>query len=133
MRVELGAVLDKQLASDSALSSSDYQVLVALSEAHEDRLRIGELAAAVRWEKSRLSHHLTRMARRGLLVREDCPDDARGSYVRLTTEGRRTIERAAPAHVEAVRRYFIDALSVQQLEALAEITEAVLGQVARLD
>lgn len=130
MQMQLSARLDRHLVHDSGLSSADYAVLVGLSEAPQGRLRAFELGAELQWEKSRLSHQLRRMEQRGLVRREDCPSDARGLVVVLTAEGRRTIEEAAPQHVEDVRRYFIDALTPEQLEAMASMADAVL---ARLD
>ncbi|HVM14428.1 MAG TPA: MarR family transcriptional regulator [Egibacteraceae bacterium] len=132
MRVELTARLNRELMA-SGLSGADYEVLVNLSEVPGERLRVLELGAAMRWEKSRLSHHLTRMAARGLVEREECPTDARGSFVVLTEAGRQAIESAAPAHVESVRRYVVDALTVGQLDALAEISDTVLGRLPAQD
>jgi len=125
----LTAHLNRQLQRDAALSDSDYGVLVHLSEAPDGRLRPFELGRALRWEKSRLSHHLSRMERRGLVEREGCGTDRRGAFVVLTDGGRAAIEAAAPLHVREVRRVFVDALTDEQLEALAEINERVLRRL----
>jgi DNA-binding MarR family transcriptional regulator len=130
MRVQLEARLARELARHSGLSDPDYSVLVNLSEAPEGRLRAFELGRALQWEKSRLSHHLKRMGKRGLVAREDCESDARGSFVVITPAGRAAIEAAAPAHVDDVRRHLIDLLSDDQLDALADISEAVLANLA---
>ncbi len=119
--------LNRQLQRDSGFSEGDYAVLVHLSESLDDRLRGYELAAAIQWEKSRLSHHLTRMERRGLVRREECPTDGRGAFVVLTDEGRRRVEDAAPRHVAEVRRLFIDALAAEQLASLGEIAEVLVA------
>lgn len=128
--VEVGSRLEerlnRQLQHDSGLSSADYEVLVNLSEAEEGRLRSFQLGALIRWEKSRLSHHLTRMEKRGLIAREECPTDGRGAYVVLTPAGRSAIEAAAPLHVEEVRRLFVDLLTQEQLAQLVDITGTVL-------
>ncbi len=71
------------------------------------------------WEPSRLSHHLTRMQRRSLVRREGCADD-----------GWRVIEAAAPGHVDAVRRLFLDCLTPEQITLLGQLSTQVL---ARLD
>lgn len=126
MRIELEAALSRRLARGPGLSHADYSVLVELSEAPEGRLRAFQLGRALRWEKSRLSHHLKRMESRGLVCREDCAEDARGSEVLLTETGRATIEAAAPAHVDDVRALMIDHLAPGQLDALADIAEVVL-------
>ncbi|HVV14084.1 MarR family winged helix-turn-helix transcriptional regulator [Amycolatopsis sp.] len=130
MQAQLTAVLSRQLQADSELSHSDFAVLVQLTDNPDERVRIFELARALQWEKSRLSHHLARMQRRGLVAREECPSDARGAFIVLTPEGRRAIEDAAPRHVETVRRLVFDALAPDQVEAFAEISESVLKKLA---
>jgi len=125
VRRSLGAELQR----DSGLTDGDYGVLVALSEADEGRLRPSEIAGLVQWEKSRLSHHLTRMEQRGLVKRMPCKTDNRGALVAMTPAGRRALQRAAPKHVDHVRRVFFDALTPEQVSALADISEAVLGQL----
>lgn len=122
----LGAQLARDLAADSGLSEPDYDVLSTLTEAEGDRSRARELAARLEWSTSRLSHHVGRMQRRGLVRREDCAHDARGAFVVLTDAGRSAIERAAPDHVAAVRRHFVDVLSPARLRALTEVAEAVV-------
>ena len=130
MRGLLSARLERNLLRTAGLSGADYAVLVNLSEAPGGRLRAFELGNAMQWEKSRLSHQVTRMERRGLVRRETCPSDARGSFVVLTDEGFATIRDAAPDHVEDVRRYFIDVLTPEQLDELASITDKVLARLA---
>jgi DNA-binding MarR family transcriptional regulator len=130
MQVQLAARLHRNLLRATGLSLPDYEVLVHLSEAPEGRLRSFQLSAALQWEKSRLSHHLTRMQRRGLVARRECETDGRGAFVVLTPTGRTAIEAAAPAHVADVRAALIDALTPAQLDALAEISDAVLARMA---
>ncbi len=103
------------------LSSSDYEVLVHLSEAPGKRLRMWELAKGTLLEKSRLSHQITRMERAGLVARESCPGDRRGQFAVLTEKGWETIQRVAPNHVDLVRAYFIDRLNPEQVQTLTEI------------
>ncbi|MFI5718740.1 MarR family winged helix-turn-helix transcriptional regulator [Nocardia sp. NPDC051750] len=129
MHAQLQARLHRQLQNDSGLSLADFEVLVQLTDRPEPRMRVGELGQAVQWEKSRLSHHLGRMQKRGLVLREDCPDDARGAFVVLTEQGRAAIERAAPRHVETVRTLVFDVLTDDQVDALADIAERVLEQL----
>jgi DNA-binding MarR family transcriptional regulator len=83
----------------------------------------------VDWEKSRLSHHLTRMEQRGLVERRECPTDARGAFINLTPAGRRAIEGAAPQHVEAVREHFVDLLTEDEIDVLTRITDRVLDRL----
>ncbi|MBV8527238.1 MAG: MarR family transcriptional regulator [Candidatus Dormibacteraeota bacterium] len=122
----VAAAIERDLRR-AGLSHPDYYVLVQLSESSERRMRMSDLASGIQWSKSRLSHHLDRMELRGLVSREDCPSDARGAYACLTPAGLRAIEDAAPGHVASVRRHFIDALTPDQLETLAEISETVIA------
>jgi DNA-binding MarR family transcriptional regulator len=130
MRALLDAQVARDLASDSGLSDPDYEVLSNLSETEGHRWRLNELATRMLWSRSRLSHHIARMEQRGLVRREECASDARGAFVVLTEGGLRAIEAAAPAHVESVRRNFIDLLTHEQIRALDEISSTV---VAHLD
>jgi DNA-binding MarR family transcriptional regulator len=111
------------------MSEADYEVLVHLSEAPEGRLRPYQLGRITQWEKSRLSHHLSRMGERGLVERQFCPTDNRGSFVAITESGRAAIAAAAPQHVEDVRRLFIDVLTPEQLDAIADIADTVLANL----
>ncbi|MEV8397453.1 MarR family winged helix-turn-helix transcriptional regulator [Streptomyces niveus] len=129
----LNAQLARDLAQDSGLSDADYDVLSALGASPDRRRRVSELADRMLWSRSRLSHHLARMQQRGLVVREECATDGRGAVVVLTDEGTRTIEQAAPPHVESVRRHFIDLLSPEQVEAFATIGETVVGRLTEGD
>jgi DNA-binding MarR family transcriptional regulator len=115
----LQARLARRLAAESGLSMSDYEVLVWLSEEPEGRLRMATLAERLRWDRSRLSHHIRRMETRGLVARTDCPEDGRGSFVGVTPGGRRAIRDAAPGHVAAVRELFFEPLGTDGLDALA--------------
>ena len=131
MRTLLHARILRDLAREAGLSGPDYDVLSHVSESLGRRSRLGELAERMAWSRSRLSHHLTRMERRGLVTREDCPSDGRGAFVVLTDAGFRVIQAAAPGHVASVRRHFIDLLSRDQLDALTSITDTVVGHLAQ--
>ena len=130
MTAQLNARANRLLQEEYGISLADYEVLVALSEAPEGQLRVFEVADALAWEQSRVSHQLARMQRRGLITREGCATDARGAFAVLTTAGRAAIERAAPAHVEQVRQLVFDELSHEQVSALTEITTRVLDRLA---
>ncbi len=129
MARRLNARVARELQRETGLSGADYEVLVHLSETPEGRLRAFELGRATGWEKSRLSHHITRMEDRDLVGRATCPTDSRGAFVVLTDAGRTAIEAAAPRHVEHVRRFFVDALTPDQLDALADISEAIVANL----
>jgi DNA-binding MarR family transcriptional regulator len=122
--VHLSQLLMRQLDRDlnaHGLNGHDYEILVELSEAPDHRLRMTGLADATSQSRSRLSHQISRMERRGLVRRDNCEGDKRGTFAVLTARGVDVINRVAPDHVENVRRHFIDRLTPRQLE---EVTEA---------
>jgi DNA-binding MarR family transcriptional regulator len=126
---QLTAALERQLVQDAGLSGADYTLLVPLSEAPGGVLRARDLGRMVGWERSRISHQITRMQKRGLVAREECSEDARGSMVQLTDAGRAAIVEAAPAHVAAVRRYFLDVLTDAELDLIGPALERVLDRL----
>jgi DNA-binding MarR family transcriptional regulator len=129
MHNEVRAHISRRLQQETGLSGADYDVLVILSETPGGRLRAYEMGAAIKWEKSRLSHHLTRMAQRGLIERQTCTDDSRYAEIVLTPAGRAAIVEAAPIHVGHVREAFIDVLNPKQIDAFADIAETVLTRL----
>jgi DNA-binding MarR family transcriptional regulator len=128
MQLQLFALLGRELASDG-LSYPDYLVLAHLSDCPNNQARLVELGHDLGWEKSRVSHHVTRMEQRGLVGRVKCPTDQRGWFVTITDTGRAAIAEAAPAHVTAVRNYFIDLLTDQELATLDAIATKALAQL----
>ena len=129
MQMRLEAEIVRQLAMGSGLSYPDYLVLVALTDHPDGRLRLFELGRVLGWEKSRVSHQVARMAERGLVKKEKCDSDRRGAYVAVTRKGRNEIGAAAPGHVATVRRLFVDVLTPEQLDVIADAAKAVLTQL----
>lgn len=123
----LPAVLHRELQADADLSLPDFDVLVQLTDNPEGRVRVSDLARALNWERSRVSHHIARMERRGLVRREECTDDGRGAWVVLTADGRNAIERAAPGHVATVRRVLFDALTPDEVAVMTGVVDKVLA------
>jgi DNA-binding MarR family transcriptional regulator len=127
MTSRLQTAMHRQLQEDCELSLSDYDVLVALSDAGPQR--INELADVLGWEQSRLSHQLRRMRGRGLVGRQGSGDDRRGATVELADGGRAALDTAAPGHVELVRSVMFDGLSDAQLRAFGSVIESVLARL----
>jgi DNA-binding MarR family transcriptional regulator len=133
MQADVAQYIERQLRARSGLSRADYEVLVLLSEAPLGRLRAFEIGQALRWEKSRLSQHLTRMESRGLVSRSRCETDQRGQFVELTPRGREVITAAAGPHVADVRALLIDHVSPAQLDLIGELADVVRHRVEALD
>jgi DNA-binding MarR family transcriptional regulator len=125
----LTAALSRDLQTQAKLSGADFEILVALTDVPEGRLRPQDLAKAIDWEQSRLSHQIARMTRRDLVAREECTEDGRGVVVAITPTGREVIEAAAPKHVATVRRLVIDALDPDDLATLERIYGRLLERL----
>jgi DNA-binding MarR family transcriptional regulator len=107
----------------------DYEILVELSEAPRRRMRMTELADRTAQSRSRLSHQVNRMEARGLVTREGCEGDKRGTFAVLTDVGVATMGEVAPSHVASVRKHFIDQLEPAELAALTEAYLPVLEEL----
>lgn len=124
---KIDRVIDETLLAGSDLSSSEFSVLVSLSEAADQCLRLRDLCAGLNWDRSRTSHQITRMERRGLVTKRKSEGDARGVVVSLTDEGMRRLQSAAPDHVESVRRVVFDHLEPEQYAHLKAFMEGVMA------
>ncbi|WP_067857763.1 MarR family winged helix-turn-helix transcriptional regulator [Nocardia shimofusensis] len=126
----LMATLNRQLLRDCDLTFGEYRILVLLSEAPGHALRMSELADGVLSSRSRLTHQIRGMESRGLVRRSSCPRDGRGVLAQLTDTGLRTLRTAAPGHVEAVRRHFVDLLDPGELDTIHQVFTRVDGATA---
>jgi DNA-binding MarR family transcriptional regulator len=125
----LSATLQRELQDDAGLSMPDFDVLVHLTDSPECRVRVTDLARLLLWERSRVSHHVTRMERRGLVERTECAEDGRGAFVAVTPAGRAVIEQAAPGHVHAVRQLMFDALSSEEVDRFGTAIDKMLTRL----
>lgn len=121
----LNDALTRQLDAAVGLSMSEYEVLVRLSESPEQTLRMSELADSLVHSRSRLTHTVTRLERRGLVRRETCLADGRGVNCVMTPEGYALLVDAAPGHVRAVRAHLVDLLGEDEFRALGEAMTAI--------
>jgi DNA-binding MarR family transcriptional regulator len=117
--------LEDDLRAATGLSMNDYHVLVVLSEAPGHRLRMGELAGHLVFSPSRVTYQINSMVKRGLVLKQPCPEDGRGQEAILTDEGMAALESAAPLHLITVRDRFIDRLDPDELDVIARVFEKV--------
>lgn len=129
----LDLAIERQLQRDAAMSQSDYSVLVSLSEAEGGGLRARDLGAALGWDRSRVSHQVRRMEGRGLVAKNECAEDGRGTIVSLTETGAEAIGSVAPKHVDKVRELFVDVMSVDEVRLLTDIYERVVARIDQVD
>ncbi|MFJ2030046.1 MarR family winged helix-turn-helix transcriptional regulator [Streptosporangium sp. NPDC087985] len=122
--------VEEQLKADSGLTHAQYEILVKLAAAPEQRMRMTELARKVIVSKSGLTYQIGQLEKGGLVERMTCPSDERGVLAALTPEGARCLERTAPGHVAVVRAFLIDQLTPEELQAMTRIMSKTAAVIA---
>ena len=102
----LDRALDRAVQAGAGISVPEFEILIGLHRDPDHRLCVRDMAAGIGWEKSRVSHQVTRMVTRGLVERADCPTDGRGSWVVMTPDGRRAVLAGIRAHTAALEQLF---------------------------
>jgi DNA-binding MarR family transcriptional regulator len=125
IRIQLLPRLIKHLNEVCGMSEAEYQVFIGLRTSENGQLKPSQLAEAIGWELGRLSHQVSRMERKGLLAKQQCPVDARSCWVGATKKGQALFEKALPIQSREVDRLFSDALTNEQKRSLIEISEAI--------
>jgi DNA-binding MarR family transcriptional regulator len=129
MRRQLDRELERQLQRDADISGPDYEILLTLFESPDRQLRVRELVEHLGWEKSRVSHQISRMEKRELVLRTECNTDGRGTWVGITADGRRALLGAMRDHALTVRKYFFDVLSEEEKAAILGVSERVIATI----
>jgi DNA-binding MarR family transcriptional regulator len=124
-------ILEAELEAEQGLSLPAYEVLSHLSEAPDNRMRMSDLATCAVLTPSGLTRLVDKLSRDGLVERARCTADARVVYAVLTEAGRRRLAAAYPAHLEGVRRHYVDRLTPEQLEAVADALGGLAGTLTR--
>jgi DNA-binding MarR family transcriptional regulator len=121
--------LDRDLREQHRLSLPEYEILVRLSEAEGNRLRMAMLADSVSHSRSRVTHTVSRMESAGLVARDACLSDGRGVEAVLTDQGREALVNAAPTHVAGVRRLLVDLVDEDDFEAVGRVFNTVTDRL----
>jgi DNA-binding MarR family transcriptional regulator len=125
--------LSQELSEDNGLTLNDYEILVRLSESDGRAMRMSELANQTLLSRSRLSHQIDRMSKAGLVERAVCDTDRRGQLARMTDLGWEKLVKAAPDHVESVRKHFVDILTDDEFTALGLALRKIADHLESLD
>ncbi len=127
LRVHAGVTreLENHLLDEHDLPLASYDVLVQLAEAPDRQLRMNHLAESVLLSRSGLTRLVDRLQREGLVERTTCPNDQRGMYAVLTTEGYERLRAATPTHLRGVRELVLERLDPAELRQLG----ALLGKL----
>jgi DNA-binding MarR family transcriptional regulator len=127
--LKLSPALDSQLQRDSELTHFDYLCLAMLSGAEDRTLRMSDLAGRTNASLSRLSHVVSKLEKRGWVVRSPAPESRRVTLVSLTEEGYAVLVAAAPGHVETVRELVFDGLPADDLAALERVAGHIVERL----
>ncbi|QAY64938.1 MarR family transcriptional regulator [Xylanimonas allomyrinae] len=126
--------LDRAHDAGIPLSMGEYHLMVQLSEQPDRTLRMSALADGLALSRSRLTHTVDRMERRGLVARHAVPGDRRGVNCVMTDAGWDLLVEAAPLHVAAVRRLMIDVIDPDELlvlgRAMAKVAQEAKSATA---
>ncbi|QBD74604.1 MarR family transcriptional regulator [Ktedonosporobacter rubrisoli] len=122
-------LIEHELAEAGQLPLSSYDVLLALVEAPQRRLRMHELASAVVLSRSGLTRLVDRLEHDGLLKRDRSGPDRRATYAVLTLKGFRAFRQAWPVYARSIVKYFVSYLSEEEMSFLSKIFERVLATI----
>jgi DNA-binding MarR family transcriptional regulator len=114
------------------MSEAEYQVFVGLQSSENGQFKPSQLAEEIGWDLGRLSHQVSRMESKGLLVKQQCPVDARSCWVGATKKGQALFDKALPRQIREVERLFSDALTNDQKRSLIEISEAIEAHLKKV-
>ena len=128
----LARELERGLQRDCGISKAEFSVLVTLWQVADREMRVGELSESLAWDKSRVSHQLTRMEKRGFVERTQYGADGRRAGIGLTAEGRRAAQSAILVHGANVRRHALDSLTPEQAAAIRTWSEHVVDRIEPL-
>lgn len=127
---QLNAAVEQRLQAAAGISLPEFEILSALRAAPEHKVRAGELGVMLAWEKSRTSHQVARMQRRGLVSRATCHDDLRGTWVGMTDAGWEAIGNASPAYRDAVEAQLSGVVGTEDADAIARLALQISRRVA---
>lgn len=122
----LAGALEDRLEGEHDLPLLSYEVLARLDEADGARLRMQELADTLPLSKSGLTRLVDRMEAAGLIHREECSEDRRGTFACLTDEGRDTLSDAGDGHRAVLEERLAAQLTDEELTTLRELLDRVV-------
>lgn len=117
----LRPLLDEDLQRACGLTSTEYSVLMHLSEAPDRQLRMSDLAERTNLSPSRISRVIDTMTRDELVERRPGSHDGRNTFAALTRTGLATLRRAWPHHLRSVRKRAFDHLTPDEVQLLGPI------------
>jgi DNA-binding MarR family transcriptional regulator len=119
--------LDAELVAEHGMTTRDYEVLLYLAQASERQLPMSSLAEQTMLTRSGITRLIDGLVEAGWIERVPCAEDARISYARLTNPGYEKLRQAGCAHIESVRKLFVEHFSSEEIEQLATLLGRLPG------
>ncbi|MCH7746395.1 MAG: MarR family transcriptional regulator [Chloroflexi bacterium] len=110
--------LEREMQENDGLPLSWYDILAHLDDTPEGRIRMQSLADSILLSRSGLTRMVDRMVEAGLVTRETCPEDRRGTYAVITPDGRAAFRRAMPGHIQGIQEHFLRHMNEEDVHAL---------------
>jgi MarR family transcriptional regulator, 2-MHQ and catechol-resistance regulon repressor len=121
----LTRALERHLEDECGLSVQWFEVLLRLARTPGRRLRMSDLASQTTLSTSGLTRAVDRLESAGLVRREPCPSDRRGSFAVLTDPGRERITTAVPVHLAQVRELLAAAFDGDEVDDLTGLLRSL--------
>lgn len=132
----VNGVLAEEMASETDVSLEWYSILLMLTQADGGAMRPSELADGIGLSRSATTRLVDRLERDGLVKRETCPTDRRGSFVSLTVRGEELFTRAGRVHLRGIDQHVGSHLTAQEMadlrRILAKLADSVGGDALAL-
>jgi DNA-binding MarR family transcriptional regulator len=124
--VRLPRMLDENFDREAKVGMTEYSVLVALSEAPDGELRMGDLAQATALSRSRMSRVVDDLVRRSLVTRRKSEQDARSALASITPQGLALLTAAYPGHLARVRALVLDHVTKTEMRTMTQALSRIL-------
>jgi DNA-binding MarR family transcriptional regulator len=130
MQKVLVETIDRELKSQVGVDLDDYEVLAFVYATPYQRARMSEIAEAVISPKSRLTYQIDQLEKRGLIARSQCPQDRRGLYAEITSDGANLVERTAPVYADIIRNNFTEPVGPDSMFEMLRISNTIRRHVS---
>ena len=119
--------LEAEVLSPRGLTINDFEALVHLAKAFENRLRRVDLVELLMLTPSGVTRLLDGLQEAGLVENLQCKDDARVTWARLTPDGIETVQCVGASHMKRLQSLFGEALSQDEVAQLSELLGRLPG------
>jgi DNA-binding MarR family transcriptional regulator len=119
--------LDAELDAEHGMTTRDYEVLLYLAQAADQRLAMSALAESTMLTRSGITRLVDGLVDAGLIERVACPNDARISYAQLTESGYQKLREAGASHVASINRLFLEHFNPGEIDQLASLLSRLPG------